>query len=74
MECGAAPSLQTVWRGEDLFEEEGDQEDPSDVVDHTITITLKRKVSFNISIIKHLFILKILVETEEGWPQESLKV
>ena len=34
--------------------EEDDQEDPSDVVDHAIKIILNRKVSFNISIIKHL--------------------
>ena len=34
--------------------EEDDQEDPSDVVDHAIKIMLNRKVSFNISIIKHL--------------------
>ena len=44
-------------KGEDLFEEEDYQEEPSDVVDHTITIRLKRKVSFNLSIIKHLTIV-----------------
>ena len=43
-----------IYQEEEEDYEEDDQEDPSDVVDHAIKIILNRKVSFNVSIIKHL--------------------